>query len=139
MRTSVASVCQAIHADRRCHPDRTEDKIAKMEAKLRQMEQTSAPPSLVGHPSLPRKPIGAALAVATSSNEISARPAPSRTVHPLPALPLTQTSAPPTVPRPPISLPIKPTFSSSTTSQTHKKATTPLAGVKMKKHKDPGM
>ena len=112
----------------------TEDKIAKMEAKLRQMEQVSTGPSLVGHPSLPQKPIGAALAVATSSSGGN-RPHASRTVHPLPALPLTQPVAPPNQPRPAIPLPVKPVFT-TTTPSVHKKAAAPLVGVKIKRHKD---
>ena len=108
----------------------TEDKIAKMEAKLRQLEQP--PSSLVGHPSLPPKPVvlpssfdAPSTGGATAQHRRNATPLPALPLappsqrHPLPQRPAEAASAPLHVPpRPP------------------RKATPSLLGVKFKKHKD---
>ncbi|KAI0090622.1 hypothetical protein BDY19DRAFT_886908 [Irpex rosettiformis] len=71
----------------------TDDKIAKMEAKLRQLEHTSSSGiPLEAHPSLPAKPVAATLAAASVD---SSRPTsrPKKTQTPLPSLPLAPPSS----------------------------------------------
>ncbi|GJE98255.1 RNA-binding domain-containing protein [Phanerochaete sordida] len=110
----------------------TQDKIAKMEAKLRQMEgAASAVPAPPPHPSLPPKPVGAALAATLASHDAVQRVNAKR-ASPLPTLPLAQ--PPPAGPRIPPALPAKPAHGGL--APPARKATPALAGVKMKKHKE---
>ncbi|KIP01387.1 hypothetical protein PHLGIDRAFT_123390 [Phlebiopsis gigantea 11061_1 CR5-6] len=72
----------------------TEDKIAKMEAKLRQMEQVSSSGrAMSGHSSLPAKPVGAAYAANMASMGPPRTSFKKSTPASLPSLPLTQPSA----------------------------------------------
>ncbi|KAI0684654.1 hypothetical protein BC835DRAFT_1292542 [Cytidiella melzeri] len=109
----------------------TDDKIAKMEAKLRQLEHTSASgSSLAKHPSLPAKPVAATLAAA-SDRQTQPPPRPKRTQTPLPSLPLPSSSS--------IAASSSSTWQnvSATLSTLHKNKSANLAGVVLKKRKDP--
>lgn len=89
-----AALCLRDFTDYVLLNDRTEAKIAKMEAKLRQMETQSAaagPSSSMHHPSLPPKP--SSNPVSTSTNSRPRRPptssfASKREKQSLPSLPL---------------------------------------------------
>ena len=115
---------------------RTGDKIAKMEAKLRQLEQPAS--TLVPHPSLPPKPIVLPPNVEVDAGTSSSGPAKPRAQHarnatPLPSLPLTQARHP---------LPERPTSSAPSPVSLHhlprppKKVVPVMLGVKIKKHKE---
>ena len=103
----------------------TDDKIAKMEAKLRQLEQSSASGSaLPGHPSLPQKPVGTVWDVSSGASAPRMSSTKKRPPSALPSLPLRPSST---------SLPDKPVNSILPQQQ---KKTSPLAGVVLKKRKD---
>ncbi|PCH38878.1 hypothetical protein WOLCODRAFT_134643 [Wolfiporia cocos MD-104 SS10] len=112
--------------------DATEAKIAKMEAKLRQMEQSSsAVPAPSLHPSLPAKPAFSPYTPpppATSTSSAQRQSLPSRYRPPLPSLPL-QKPAKAAVP------PIAPSAISSPRPDAPKKSSA-LAGVRIMKKKD---
>ncbi|EKM48138.1 uncharacterized protein PHACADRAFT_214938 [Phanerochaete carnosa HHB-10118-sp] len=127
---TTLSLIKSVNAGR---SEATQDKIAKMEAKLRQMEQSSssAVPSPPLHPSLPPKPMGAALATTLASSSHSAQHINVKKSSALPALPL---AAPTPAPRAP------PVASARTVlvslAPPARKATSALTGVKIKKHKE---
>ncbi|KAJ3534818.1 hypothetical protein NM688_g7075 [Phlebia brevispora] len=114
--------------------DGTDDKIAKMEAKLRQLEGSS---SMVGHPSLPPKPVTFGFNGPPDSGGLSGtrnRHSQGRNSIPLPSLPL---------PAPQHPLPERPTQAQAASPLPHhppppvpRKGTPSLLGVKIKKHKE---
>ncbi len=118
-----------------CTTFSTDDKIAKMEAKLRQLEHTSVSGTSVPthrHPSLPAKPIAATLAAASvDSSRPSSRP--KKTQTPLPALPLAPPSA---TPSSSASATLRQAISTSTSGSASHKSKSSLAGVVMKKRKE---
>ncbi|CAL1702438.1 unnamed protein product [Somion occarium] len=112
----------------------TEDKIAKMEAKLRQLEQSK--PDVPLHPSLPPKPIG----VTTSSSSTSTPRAATRgaerqsvrSTASLPSLPIVNPL--PTKPASP-GLRVAPSTTTGTSSAP-RRSTPTLSGVKIVKPKN---
>ncbi|KAI0746651.1 hypothetical protein C8Q80DRAFT_1176502 [Daedaleopsis nitida] len=127
--------------------DATGAKIARMEAKLRQLEgasATSAVGSLPGHPSLPPKPVAAAAAVnnggrhtptsAASGPALGARRERSR-APPLPSLPILPTAHASHKTEP--LLPIRTSSSATSIRPSHTKKTA-LSGVRMVKTKPTG-
>ncbi|KAH9832015.1 RNA-binding domain-containing protein [Rhodofomes roseus] len=111
----------------------TEAKIARMEAKLRELEQSAAesPASkskLPVHPSLPPKPVAASAAAARPPSPSRRQSVlPRKPQHHLPSLPMAKPTPSPT------------TFSSGTSIGRHMdlpKKNTPLAGVRIVKKKD---
>ncbi|CCM01052.1 uncharacterized protein FIBRA_03100 [Fibroporia radiculosa] len=108
--------------------DATEAKIAKMEAKLRQMEQSSSGiPATRLHPSLPAKPPPTTLLPSherPSSSSASRQP---RKNQPLPSLPLQQNTK--SISSSALSPPITPTPHSGATKKS-------IAGVRIVKKKD---
>ncbi|PSR82092.1 hypothetical protein PHLCEN_2v6162 [Hermanssonia centrifuga] len=114
--------------------DATEDKIAKMEAKLRQLGQASPNASSAGHPSLPSKPLGSTFAIASSAGAGKGKSTAAAKATPLPSLPLPNTQ-PNVASRP--STPLQPRpLSASHHPPMQKKGGSSLIGVKIKKHKE---
>ncbi|KZT03649.1 RNA-binding domain-containing protein [Laetiporus sulphureus 93-53] len=115
----------------------TGTKIAKMEAKLRQMEQSSSGSSSRLHPSLPSKPTMASIVASTmdvppagARQSLPSMSARKRIHQTLPSLPM---------PNPTKSTPSTPLFPSAATPprvEPAKKAATPLTGVRIVKKKD---
>ena len=130
MRECILEIAQQYLADSSPVTTRTDDKIAKMEAKLRQLENTSsAVPQLEAHPSLPAKPVAAALA-ANSSDSSRPHTKPKRTQTPLPSLPL----APPSTASSSAATALRHAVASS--AHAPHKGKSSLAGVVLKKRKD---
>ncbi|KAJ3487280.1 hypothetical protein NLI96_g3637 [Meripilus lineatus] len=113
---------------------RTEDKIAKMEAKLKQMEQSN-PAGSRAHPSLPPKPVGIQTRAASGLTAgHSAAPAHrsknSSKMVPLPSLPIVNPSSSASSSKPSGSAQPQKTTS-------HRRGGLSLAGVKIVKPKNP--
>ncbi|KAJ2982502.1 hypothetical protein NUW54_g10746 [Trametes sanguinea] len=129
-------------AEMRGHTNRTDAKIAKMEAKLRQLESaaegsTAGSSSLPTHPSLPPKPVGAPIIPErrhTPTSVIAPTPMASRDksrAPPLPVLPLKPSAHLP--PKPTVTPPVlSSTPSPPRTAPVRKSA---LSGVRIVKHK----
>lgn len=111
----------------------TQAKIAKMEAKLRQMEQVSAGSGTAAnkmHPSLPPKPVPTFFSSAQSSRVPTPRQqsAMKKPHTPLPSLPLLpQTNAAPSS--------ISPSSATSLRTDPPRRTTNPLTGVRIVKKK----
>lgn len=104
-----------------------------MEAKLRQMEQSSsAVPLPPPHPSLPSKPLGAALAATLASSGNSVQRVNVKKSSVLPSLPLPQ-PAPAASRAPPIP---QANTTSASFAPLSRKAASSLTGVKIRKHKE---
>ena len=96
---SLLLISRLVLVNRDVHRSNAKDKIALMEAKLRQMESSSSSlsPSSSAHPSLPPKPPATSIAQSqtyfpqkqASSSNLAAR----NTKQPLPSLPLLPMSA----------------------------------------------